>query len=173
MSTRARSYVAADGQTERVVATSRDGTLERLRGLGILLANGYGWQEAQATVFVLTGRTPMLSSLVGQLRLRTQYSAVSHITLAADPALSPREVAEGYGRIRRQVLGGRHRYLTEKHLQIALFTMKHSGDETWAEQMSDWNREHPQWPYNAPTNYARDASQAHRRMPHPTYSWVT
>ena len=36
----------------------------------------------------------MLSSLVGQLRLRTQYSAVSRITLAVDPALSPREVAE-------------------------------------------------------------------------------
>jgi hypothetical protein len=51
-----------------------------------------------------------------------QLPALSRIALTIDPALSPQEVAEHYRQIRQEIMPARHRDLSEKHLQLALFS---------------------------------------------------
>jgi hypothetical protein len=146
------------------------GVLDRLRRLSQRLAKAYRWSEAQATVFCLTGLAPLIAAITGGEPDDLEDDAddtlpvLSRITLHVDRTTSPSEVAEQYARLRRWLYGERHRDLSEKHTQLALFAASEPKHTTWAARMARWNAAHADWPYTEVSNFSRDCLQAQRRL---------
>lgn len=151
------------------VPTAEGGVLDRLCQLSEGLARLCGWDEASATNFVLTGEIPVVRSIEIRSSRASGYPTLARISLTVDPALSPREVADHYRRMRGRILKGRHRELDDKHLHLAIFAAERPAGETLREKMAAWNKEHAGWKYKTETNFGRDCAQAVRRLLHPDY----
>jgi hypothetical protein len=163
-------YAIPGDRWVRRIATRVGTPLEDLRYLSEELARRYRWQPSQATIFVLTGLTPLINEIGATIEYRGPIPALTRIALSVDPAVSPREVAERYRELRRELRPGRSRPLSEKHTELALFATERPEGESWLDQMTAWNQAHPAWRYEQPTNFARDARQAQRRLMEPDYS---
>lgn len=162
------AYPGRDGWVARV-PTAVGGVLDQLAGVARGVASQYGWQEAQATDFLLTGRTPLVYSLASEYRSRGPFSGLTRIALSIDPRVSPREVTAEYGRVRRRLLGARHRDQSEKHLTLAAFCASRADGEKLSKQMAAWNAKYPTWKYTGVTNFGRDKLQALQRLLRPTW----
>ena len=92
--------------------------------------------------------------------------------MTVDPALSPREVADYYRERREEIVGKRHRDLSEKHMQLALSAATRPEGQTLGQSMEIWNQEHPDWSYKAVTNFGKDCKNALRRLLHPYTEWI-
>jgi hypothetical protein len=149
----------------RMQMVALDGTLDRLRRLSDGLANWYGWQSGQATLFVLTGWIPSIQAAEASVHYR-RLPALTRLELSLDPTLTPHEVAELYRRARRNTLGRRYRSLSEKHLQLAAFGGE-VRDTPVEERMHAWNARYPEWRYTEPSNFSRDCAQARKRVLYP------
>ena len=158
------SYALPDSEWSYSVAVAPGGVLQRLAMLSKQLAKQYTWQEAQATTFVLTGRVPLLSSIRVNTSLNLPMETLSRITITADPTAAPNDVAAAFKKARGQILSGRPRTLSRKHLELILFCDERPDAETWMERMEAWNDEHPNWAYTEPKNFLRDANQGVRRL---------
>jgi len=169
LQTRFLEYAVPGDKWSRLVPTAAGGVLEQLRHLSGLLARQYRWTEAQAVLFVLTGRTPLVALINATTSVPVDTMASARITLIIDPALSPREVASAYRGVRRTILEGPHRSLSEKHTRLAVFAAGMAEEETWAKGMAAWNRKYPKWQYGHATNFGRDCVQAQRRLLRPNY----
>ncbi len=159
-------YGVSDGEGVRAWMVTCGGVLDRLRVLSERLADWYGWQLAQATLFVLTGWAPRISIARAPLRPR-RLSSLARLELTVDLTLTPREVADLYRRARGNALSRRHRALSERHIRLAAFAAETEG-KPWAERMNAWNREHrgSDWEYSERRNFTRDCIQAQQRMLH-------
>jgi hypothetical protein len=165
-SRRVLDYAAPPGAVVMRLAVAVGSPLDRLRILSASLAQRYAWQPAQATVFVLSGLVPILSPVRANTTMRFPITAASRITLDIDPTVTPREVAEHYAAVRKEVLPGRSRRMSEKHLRLAIYAASHSAG-TWAERMRGWNDEHPDERYSQSSNFQRDAAKAVKRLLNP------
>lgn len=146
------------------IPTFVGGVLERLRKLCERLSKQYGWTEAQANTFVLTGEAPQISAITHNIKER-ELSSLTRIVLEIDPTMSPREVGEYYRSIRQEVQGTRHRDMTDKHLQLAIFAAARPDGETWAKRMDEWNRtQSNEWEYEDSTQFAHDCILARKRL---------
>jgi hypothetical protein len=163
------SYGVPEDGWQRAVPTTVGGVLEKLRQVSEHLAKRYGWQDAQATLCVLTGRIPVASAIRATEQLRLPLPVTTRITLVIDPTLTPRDVARHYSKVRQKVIGKRHRPLSEKHVRLAMFSAMRREEETWPERMAAWNKEHQDWRYTQVGNFQRDCLQAQRRLLHPEY----
>lgn len=161
------AYAVPGERWQRLQPTASGGILERLRQLSDDLSHRYRWQKAQATLFVLTGATPVVSPLSTTFQYRGPVEAAGRIVLTVDPALTPREVAEAYRRVRKDLLETATRPISDKHLELAVFGSDRAQEETWAERMRVWNKKHPQWAYSRAANFARDVQRAEQRLLHP------
>ncbi len=148
---------------------SPGGPLDRLRKVSEGLSKFYGWQDAQATVFVLTGDTPRLDAIMDTVRFREPLSARSRIVLTVDPKVTPAELARYYQTVRREEFGGRMRRLSEKHARLAVFTAQQQDDDSpdeerkrWNEQCRVWKR--PKWRYKKTSQFKRDRQKAVERL---------
>ena len=94
------SYASPDDQWVRRIPVRYGGTLDRLRQVSESLARRYKWWEAQATTFVLTDVSPLLSSLRGGFRIEFNQPISSRITMEINPTLTPEEVAKQYKKLR-------------------------------------------------------------------------
>jgi len=158
------AYGVPGNNEEKKIPTSINGVLERLRLLSEGLAQKYDWMEAEATLFILTGSIPEISQ-VSSAVLDRPLSALSRIVLTLDPSLSPKEVAEYYRKVREDVIGTRHRELSEKHMQLAIFAATQPEERKWSDKMAEWNRTHPaEWKYEEVANFSHDCLQARRRL---------
>jgi hypothetical protein len=161
---RVLQYTVPNDEWVRSVPTSMGGILERLRQLSEQLEEQYTWAQAQAASFVLTGSTPLMSPLSYTLK-GSFRSLFNRIVLEIDPVLLPKEVAEKYRILRKEIMPVRQRKLSEKHMQLALFASTKSKSETWASKMAEWNKRHQtEWWYKAVPNFAHDCLQARRRL---------
>ena len=160
------SYASHEHQWVEIIPVRHGGTLDGLRILSKSLARRYTWQEAQVTTFVLTGKTPLLSSLRGGIRMRFSQPVSSRVTMDIDPTLTPEEVAEQYKKLRAGLIGTRYRSMTEKHLRLAEFYGGHKPEgTTWAALMDKWNHSQDKgWRYDRFEVFARDCKQAWHRL---------
>jgi hypothetical protein len=158
-------YGVPGGNDVRRVPVRARTVLDRLRLASLTLAKHYSWTEPQATLFLLTGITPLIRSVRATILENPAAPALSRITLEIDPSVAPRELAEMYATVRAQFISGRHRDLGEKHTELALQKMSGAAQAgTWASRMAAWNAEHPEWAYTEVANYAHDTLQARRRL---------
>ncbi len=150
------------GPTE--IRLTEGGVLDDLRLLASRVAREAGWTEEEAVRFILTGSAPVIPLV------DTQDRRGNRVTLSLHPSVTPSELATAYGAMRRE-RGLSQRRLSDKHASLAAFVERRpklGGSETWAVRMKAWNTEHSRlqrdWRYTRHTNFARDSSQAQRRM---------
>jgi hypothetical protein len=158
--TRVLAYASPSDAWERCLPTAANGVLERLRQISERLSGRYRWQEAQATIFILTGRAPLVRPAEPKIEREA-------IVLTVDPSLTPRQVADYYRQFKKSILGGsRIKALSSKHLQLAAFAADRPSEETWAKKMQAWNRSVPkkEWHYKNDAYFRRDCLQAQRRL---------
>lgn len=101
--------------------------LWELQDLGRRLAVSYGWSQAEATGFVLTGRAPVPPRASGRIRWRSPYGALSRIELELDPRLSWAEVRELHAKLRRQLRKGGDHEMSERHCELVRFIARDGG----------------------------------------------
>lgn len=156
------AYVVPTDEHTKHIPIQHAGVLNHLKQLANRLESLYGWSEAHAVVFILTGLTPPIP----KARVTTSVSLVGphgRITLELDPRLSSDEVRDLYARARNEVFKGRDRPMSKKHLELALFLVKNP-NHTWREMCELWNKEYPEWAYSVWQNFSRDARAAYRRL---------
>lgn len=142
--------------------------LDELRGLAIHLADAYNWSAAQATTFVLNGAPPHVAPATIQLT-RGRFGANVRLVLTIDPTMAPAEVAQMYTQLRANLFGGRYRHLSDKHLELARFSLERLDSETWSQAMDRWNGAFPGWRYTQASNFRRDVGRARQRVLEPPF----
>lgn len=65
------------------------------------------------------------------------------------------------------MLEGTYRPLKPKYLELAFFAAERRPPDKWAEVMKAWNAAHPDDTYQVETTFARDCTQAQRRLLRP------
>lgn len=146
------------------VGVVRGGTLGRLKEVCSNLVNTYGWTEAQACVFVLTGVTPLVSRVRSTTSL-TSRSPGARIELSVDPTVTPKELSDNYRSVRNRLLGARHRSPSTKHLRLAAFMATRSEEESWTDLLDAWNKQctpPERYPANKKNTFVRDCKAATR-----------
>jgi len=151
----------------RSIAVTYGGVLDELRHLSEKLVREYRWSEDQATVFVLTGVTPYVAGITRETEVQTEHPTASRIRLEIDPIVAPVEVMRIYSTLRQEVLEGTYRPLKPKYLELAVFAAERRPPDKWAEVMKAWNAAHPDDTYQVETIFARDCTQAQRRLLRP------
>lgn len=156
------------------VPVGRNGSLRMLYKLSRDLATYFHWQEAQATVFVLTDLTPVIDTenitLSSLSWVTVPYGGMEplacliRVTLTIDPMMTPEELARKYAVVRNRFLVKKPRALSPKHLALAVFATKHPALDS--EAMEQWAGEFPQWKYQRVSLFARDARIARSRLLH-------
>jgi hypothetical protein len=169
----ALAYAKKDSKVAEYVPIGRDGAHRATWRLSNSLARTFRWQEAQATMFLLTDITPLLTEAVhldpppmitlpyGGFR---PLSCLTRVTLTIDPMMTPREVSQEYGRVRAKLLGRKPRAQSERHLQLAVFAIKHPALDKAA--MCEWAQAFPNWKHRRVSLFARDARVARDRLLH-------
>lgn len=174
--TKSLDYVMPGVRWVQGVPTTLGTLLDELRELSEALAEYYGWQAAQATVFVLTGTPPWLVLFTKEIRGGDNFPATTRITLTIDPTLSPEEVAKRYSAVRSSMCGDkRYTPVEEKSLRLAMFMVGRQYG-AWLKQMREWNAtcvEHPEWIYTEGTeqSFGRDCRAARQRLLYRNYKW--
>jgi hypothetical protein len=139
--------------------------LDRLRLASEHVAAQTGCSPDYATTFILSGLPLPYFSCAQTLAVYSTglCSALNRIELKIDPTLSPRQVAEIYRQLRSRVFKRRYRAMSEKHIRLALFTLRREQGETLRSAMSAWNKLYPKWRYRQESNFGRDRVTAKRR----------
>jgi hypothetical protein len=155
------SYSAAGEPVVHYVPVSRDGVLYLLRQLSERLAPVYGWQQAQASTFVLTGYTPVVS----MLRMTTPRipGPRQRVVLDVDPDVPPELVAAAFRRARSMMLGPRARPPSLHGSELVVHAAERPGVEPrglWRQ----WNDAHPERPYLELTAFRQALRDARRRV---------
>jgi hypothetical protein len=162
------AYAGPGSDFMQRVVVAPGGTLERLREIAARLEAFYGWDQAQATTFVLTGMTPIVHAIRGTVSVSSPLTVRSKITLTISPSCTPREVADYYRRVRRQNFG-RIRRLGERHARLAAFAAQLPPDLSLSEQMRRWNAQcaswrRPTWRFQHPSRFTTEAQRAVHRL---------
>jgi hypothetical protein len=142
---------------------SISGALNQIRMVSDKLASDYGWQKAQATVFLLTDLVPVLENFSFSVR-HGLLPIADRLSLTVDPSLSPRELMGLYRKVLQRVYGDDRQRVTDKHLRLAAFAVNRPENQTLADGMKVWNRQNPDLAYEYHTNFGRDLKDAMRKV---------
>jgi len=144
--------------------------LDSVRKVSEHLAQYYGWTEAEATLFVLTGRPPFISDCKVLIRTKalkapcdSGWKITKTIVMEIDPILTPDQVAKTYEQERKKMLLWSPRIQSQKHLALAEYVGL-DRKQTWRDKMKQWNKTFPQWSYQNARNFQRDVQQATQRL---------
>ena len=166
-------YGSPGERFEQLQPFAPDGTLEALWKVSSGLSKELPWTEAQSTLFVLTGRVPLVRLIRSKVTLARFAPVCSRITLEIDPAATPEQVRAAYITRREEIIEGRSRCLSTKHLALALFAGRADLEEAPSEAlMRQWNRRCPEFRYDHPGNFMRDCRAALQRTMRPNYDWA-
>jgi hypothetical protein len=170
------AYAEPGNIWRRIMPVRRDGKLRNLQQLSARLAEQFGWQEAQATVFILTDQVPLVSINSVQIQwprtLRTEIGSeavfpvacLAQVTITVDPLTTPQEVAALYRKARASHLRRKPRSLSDKHMLLAAYLADHN--QLDHKLMAEWNRQHPKWQYRRFSLFSRDARRARHVILH-------
>ncbi len=130
------------------------GVLDRLRHISHSLAARYGWQEAQATVFVLTGAVPLVPPIKAWVnRKYVQWGGPprsgARIHLDVDVTVGGEAVRAAYIEARRQVLDKRHMKPSTTRVATLVYFVESRPGMSWKDRWEEWNREYPAWSYKS------------------------
>jgi|GEM_PF-4626327 len=138
------------------------GILEKLHDIARHLSQKFDFQEAQAVVFILTGKKPLVPEI--------QASYVKNnkkITLTVNLAVTSHELARFYRDVKKRIgLNRRIKTLTDKHLRLAIAACEREKNDTpWTTAFKEWNKAAKRSDrYSQESNFRRDALRARARL---------
>lgn len=150
------------------------GVLDWLRITSEHLSSRYGWKEADATGFVLSGTHPPLPSVSWEtLSPWPWWSARRSINLRIAYWATPQDVAGIYRELRNQLLDGdpKPRALSQPRAALGVFAFQHRSGHTWDEVMALWNQRNLGAQYEDVRVFTRDARQAFKRITGESLHW--
>lgn len=165
-------YAIPDDPFVRRFPAIPGGVLDKLRLLGERLSSWYGWQEAQATIFLLTDKIPQINPMKIRIRARSRVTAATRVVMEIDPALTPSQVSEKYVEVRNDLFGRQYRSLSKKHILLAEFAALRPQNESWLTSMNAWNKQwnkRPGYKYSHISNFHRDCKKAEIRLLSPIH----
>jgi len=160
-----------DSEIAQRVRVWRGSVLSELQRLAGQLARKHPWQEDQAALFILTGTTPLASTLRGGIRFSDGTGVLAHkyeykiITLEVRDWVPAEEVAQAYRKLQREVYGGRnYRAPADRNVEVFRFVLEQSEVRIvnreeylakltlpkWKEMRQAWNELYPRghrWHY--------------------------
>jgi hypothetical protein len=143
------SYLAPDMDWVQRVGTSRGGVLERLGALSESLSARFDWHPALATMFVLTGQTPPLSTRRETVTIpiggRPKITVVSYLDDDPEAGADVHRAA----RMRFGITRRRPRKDAER-LDVLRAFVEERRPATWPSLLVEWNRMHSEWRYSNP-----------------------
>ena len=114
-------YTVPDDPYSHIAWVVDGGFLGGLCRISEQLAEEFRWHQAEATSFVLAGVPPVVRRISGGIAFNLP-DALFRIHLSIDPALTPKEVAAEYARIRGGIIHDkRTRTLNDKNIELASF----------------------------------------------------
>lgn len=132
-------YVPGEGVPKFVVTASM-GVLEELRSVGEHLVRELRWGQSEATVFILTGLTPLYGEIWAEQEWDELRPLASRITLKVCPTVTPQEVARIYHGLRAQILSGRYVHIQPRQAALVAFAFPRlKRGMTWEEIRQAWN----------------------------------
>ena len=158
----------------RAALVTAGGVLEKLLAVCGRLEEKYGWSQAQASAFVVSGAIPRIDPISGWVRRRSPFAASSRAVLEVDPRMHPDTVAAAYRQLRRDFYGGKSRNYTEiskKRARLAVFVAARNRGHTWDEIRRKWNNQESDWSYPELPQFIRDARNAYRRLTGVQLEW--
>jgi hypothetical protein len=160
------SYVIPGDVIERRQPVVKWTALDDLLTLVTFLKASVPWTEAQATVYALTGLIPLITPLRIDAKVHIRLATQPRLRLEVDPRVTQRELATAYQTARAQFVSEtRHRDLSDKHLELAVWSLETEGREgTWSERMKRWNAAHPAWAYRHARNFSSEVKLAQHRL---------
>jgi hypothetical protein len=171
-------YVTGGARHTRSIPIHYDGILANLADAAHWIAVRYGWAEAAATTFILTGLPP---AAVGIRAKKTgpwpSSKASRRIELDIPLSASSEEVAETFMQLRDKMLGNQtksRRSLARRTADLAVFAREHSTGHTWEEAMTIWNRQQTEPEgkrYHDKAQFTRDARTAYERVTGEKLDW--
>jgi len=148
------------------IETTHGGALETLRALGERLARIYGWQPAQATAFILSDRTPVLTGI--RSRTLRSFGAIhrEEVQIDAHPHQDPEALAAALREARRREGFGQRRP-DERQGALADFMVgRKAGEESrvaWARHCREIG--HAGWAYSDRSAFHTAVERARRAYP--------
>jgi hypothetical protein len=143
--------------------------LDVLRGFSARWAGRLGWQEEDATLWLLCGRPPRFDSLTAKVR----YKRGSPLTieLTVHPWVPAETVLENYRKIQRQLLGKENHRLKSRSLDVVRFVESRIREEgvrpSWRKLLERWNEEQPaEERFSDLRNFARVYKDTMERVAH-------
>lgn len=149
------------------IETTHGGALEALRVLSERLARTYGWQQAQATSFVLADQAPMLPGI--RLRTVRSFGSVQREEVQVvdhHPRQEPEAIAAALRKARRRE-GFEQRRPDDRQGELADFMVGRSVDE---ESRIEWRRhcreiDRAGWAYSERSAFHTAVERARRAYP--------
>ena len=114
------------------------GTLDKLRGLSIELSQMYGWSQALATTYVLTGDQFMIEAIEVEASIYPSILA-NKIVLKVDPTSTPKEVVEAFQWAKNRFFEPTSKQNKTKSEILAWFFVSHK-DMNRNDRLRLWNR---------------------------------
>jgi hypothetical protein len=174
---RAKPWTAG-GFRDRSGRVLSGSVLGDLRQVSVDLAQRLHWEEADATWFVLTGKTPYVSAIEVRAKgnLGTLFNR-QQIVLTADTWVPETEVIQAYRNARRKLQSRRQRQPASRNLAVFEFLISTTGggqpEQSWAKLMDRWN-EHcprPEWRYTDRWRFCRDFNRVRDTVIYPEVAW--
>ena len=154
----------------------KDSSLDNLRLLSIELSKEFSWQQSESTMFILTDYIPKIDPINSKYIKNNYFKGLSKIHMEIDPTTSPKDVMVKYSKFRQEFISGRHRDLSSKHLNLAIFYAKKNKREKWMESMNTWNSNYgitkPSWKYEVVTNFALHCKRAFEKLVSPNLNQI-
>lgn len=130
------------------------------------------WSEPEAFLFVVCGRTPQVPTIKGSATVRNwdlaeafgRHDIFSRVTIEVDPTVTPEQLAAWWRDVRRRILPGRYRPMTEKHLELARFSVGRDESTSWEEDRRAWNTAFPEWSFHDRGNFRQAVIEGRDRL---------
>lgn len=134
-------YINHAGEIDRIMVRSGS-VLDRVRRVSETLAERYGWDNAEAARFVLTGEQPIVLPIRGKPGIRS-------VVLEIVPYVSAKTVAQLYLQLQRRTgYNPQHTSKGAKVLRFVLDAIRAEGKKpTWSVLTRRWNDSHPEERY--------------------------
>lgn len=166
-------WVTSDGRT-RSTSVPPGGVLACLQRRAEFYADWLGCSPAQATMLLLTGKTPRLEAISVRVTgaKRDGFSRGQVTMTIRSPDVTPEQVATCYKQLRKALWGvDRPRSPSEADAELARFHVKNRG-LSWEEQWRRWNKEHPHRLFDYPDAYRVARARALDRLLRPAKGGV-
>jgi hypothetical protein len=179
----AKDYLTfCDRERDKEVWTrvAPDSVLDELRQLAEWLARRYGWDEGEATSFVLRGTVPAIRAVEPEITIQLRdddrdlvqpnpHPAVgATVTLRIAPWVSFETVRRTYRQAQIELGGKDNRPLGARNLAVFRFVVsRRTGQHSvpsWNKLMAEWNRVHREQQYADRRVFARDYHRVERTL---------